>query len=229
MIKCVAFDLDDTLVYLNTSTDEILEKTYAAVDLGTITKLDFIEANQKAFKLLYKAYLNQEILLSQFGVLIWYELLADLNIMPSPRLVADLYGTFFDITLKHLYVQSDANEVLASLKALGLKVCIISNGAFMERLRKLEETELLDKVDLLISSDLAGKDKPASSPFELVLKYLKIEKHEILYVGDNQEEDIIGARNFGIEHLLFAPKTSNSKGINKVATLSEVLNYINKD
>ncbi|SNR87351.1 HAD family hydrolase [Flavobacterium sp. ov086] len=94
--------------------------------------------------------------------------------------------------------------------AEGKSINILSNTGFIKgkSLRKLiSYYELADFISFQIYSDEVGFSKPNKEIFQLVFDQVKeskkIEKSEVLHIGDNSIADYNGAINFGFEaHLL---------------------------
>jgi putative hydrolase of the HAD superfamily len=94
--------------------------------------------------------------------------------------------------------------------AEGKSINILSNTGFIKgkSLRKLiSHYELADFISFQIYSDEVGFSKPNKEIFQLVFDQVKeskkIQKNEILHIGDNSIADYNGAINFGFEaHLL---------------------------
>lgn len=94
--------------------------------------------------------------------------------------------------------------------AEGKSINILSNTGFIKgkSLRKLiTHYELSDFISFQIYSDEVGFSKPNKEIFQLVFdqvqKSKKIQKNEVLHIGDNSIADYNGAINFGFEaHLL---------------------------
>ena len=73
---------------------------------------------------------------------------------------------------------------------------------------KLEGMGLDGYVDFSASSDDVGFLKPDSHCFEYLLYNLKLERNDVLYVGDSYSKDIAGACNAGIDAVLVNVKQS---------------------
>ena len=93
----------------------------------------------------------------------------------------------------------DALPVLAELRAHGLKIGLVSNGA------SDLDTFVADhglEVDAAIGSRAHGKTKPDPTIFRAVLERLGVEPQEAAMVGDSREDDIDGARALGMQAFL---------------------------
>jgi putative hydrolase of the HAD superfamily len=93
----------------------------------------------------------------------------------------------------------DVPDALASLRAAGLSIGLISNSA--RDVREFALHHALD-VDAGISSFHHGRTKPHASIFRAVLDLLGVEPAEAAMVGDTIADDIDGARALGMEAIL---------------------------
>lgn len=126
----------------------------------------------------------------------WDIVLADSGIdlpaekrMEITRLVASSIRSF------QWVLYDDVIPVVESLKNRGYKLGVISN-LYAGR-------GLLDSLlDLEVTADDVGVKKPDTLIFLTALKQAKLAAEEAIYVGDQYEIDILGARKAGIESLL---------------------------
>jgi len=126
----------------------------------------------------------------------WDIVLADSGIdlpgekrMEITRLVARSIRSF------QWVLYDDVIPVVESLKNRGYKLGVISN-LYAGR-------GLLDSLlDLEVTADDVGVKKPDTMIFLTALKRAELAAEEAIYVGDQYEIDILGARKAGIESLL---------------------------
>ncbi|WP_281235115.1 HAD family hydrolase [Flavobacterium gelatinilyticum] len=122
------------------------------------------------------------------------------------------YGHTEELFLEYkpVLIFPDIKKMFQEITNQDKSISILSNTAFIKgaALRKLlEYYELSDYFKFQIYSDEAGFSKPSAAIFQLVLdeisKYKKIEKKEVLHIGDNSIADYNGAIQFGFNaHLL---------------------------
>ena len=99
----------------------------------------------------------------------------------------------------HFELYEDAVPVIATLRAGGLKVGLLSNSA-----RDLGEFVAHHRlaVDAVLTSRDHGKTKPHEAIFLRILELLDVAPDEALMVGDTVEDDIDGALAVGMRALL---------------------------
>ncbi|KRB56395.1 HAD family hydrolase [Flavobacterium sp. Root186] len=129
---------------------------------------------------------------------------------------AERLGEFYQET-EHLFFEYKPDLIFPDIKlqfekmvAEGKSINILSNTGFIKgkSLRKLlSHYELTDSISFQVYSDEVGFSKPNNEIFQLVFDQVnnskKVQKNEILHIGDNSIADYNGAINFGFEaHLL---------------------------
>ena len=121
-----------------------------------------------------------------------------LRIDPSDPRVADSVDAYFSAFVEFCRPVPGTREMLTSLTGL-YRLGLLSNfthaPAAFEILRTLGLTPFFDVV--VISGDV-GYRKPHSRVFQLLAEGLGTERNRIVYVGDDPEPDITGARNAGL-------------------------------
>ena len=198
-IKCIAFDLDDTLWechpviihaehcfydWLNSYYPKITQK-YSSQQLIE-HRIAFMQAQQDNLHDL--TYLRKR----------WMENLADefaydYSYVDSGFEVFWLARnevTFFEGTLNIL-------EGLAKRFSLG----VISNGN-----ADVNHIGIGHLFDFALSSETAGVSKPHPDIFHQALQLSGSQKHETVYVGDDPKRDVLGAHGAGLHAIWFNPK-----------------------
>jgi len=127
-----------------------------------------------------------------------------LDVMPKDWLIDKLVGVWNSNTiLSKLY--DETIEVIEGLKKKKLKLAIISNlPSFSAQV--IEKFNLDKYFDTIILSYDAGILKTNPKMFEQVLKKIKLQRHEVLMVGDSMETDVAGAILAGVKPILLDRK-----------------------
>jgi len=92
-------------------------------------------------------------------------------------------------------------EVLAELKAAGMKLGLLSDFPPDTKLEHLGLSRLWDTV---LCSENIGALKPAALPFEVLAKALGCKPEHILYVGNSSRYDVTGAKQAGMKAALLS-------------------------
>ena len=191
MIKGVIFDLWGTLV--DNGVRSPLYETYKIIR-PRMAYTDFVPKFEQAV-------MTQEFK-SQTEA--FEEGFKALDVMPKDWLIDKLVGVWNSNTiLSKLY--DETIEVLEALKKKKLKLAIISNlPSFSAQV--IEKFNLDKYFDTIILSYDAGILKTNPKMFEQVLKKIKLQRHEVLMVGDSMETDVAGAILAGVKPILLDRK-----------------------
>ena len=93
-------------------------------------------------------------------------------------------------------------ETLIKLKSKGLILGIVSDAPKMQAWLRLAETNISEFFDVVVALEDTGRLKPSRMPFKQAIKKLGFKPEEILFVGDNPERDIKGAKGVGMKTAL---------------------------
>lgn len=110
----------------------------------------------------------------------------------------------------------DAPDFLARLKQQGIKVGVLTNGNHEQQLAKLRRTGLLSYMDAVCSSEQIGYAKPDPRAFRCLARALDLFPKDLIFIGDNPDQDVAGARNAGIRaahinrHVTPAPRLQDA-------------------
>ena len=95
-------------------------------------------------------------------------------------------------------------EFLKECKAHGVRTAIVSNLVASVQIRKIIKLGLAPHIDILVTSEEAGEEKPSPRPFTLALKKLRLPAHRVIFIGDHWKDDMEGARHSGIATVYLA-------------------------
>jgi len=98
----------------------------------------------------------------------------------------------------------EAAKALQRARDMGLTVGVISNSNGSVQ-RALEEAGLAAYLDFVIDSSIVGVSKPDPRIFALGLRAASTAPEETVYIGDSYFVDVVGAREAGLEGVLFDP------------------------
>lgn len=93
----------------------------------------------------------------------------------------------------------EARELLEALYQQGKQLAILTNGEEQHQLMKINQLGLRKWIpaENIFISELIGHAKPKHETFHFVEKKLNLEQAQTVYIGDNFEKDIIGAKQAG--------------------------------
>lgn len=90
------------------------------------------------------------------------------------------------------------DKLLKHLRAVGIKIVIVTNSTIEEQHPKLEYLGLNPLIDVLVISEEVGVPKPQRRIFEVALERTGCMRDEVVMIGDSWPNDIVGAHHMGI-------------------------------
>ena len=198
-IKCIAFDLDDTLwechpviIHAEQCFYDWLSSYYPKITQKYSTqqliehRMAFMQAQQDNLHDL--TYLRKR----------WMENLAD-ELAYDYSYVDSGFEIFWQARNEVTFFEGTLNilEGLAKRFSLG----VISNGN-----ADVNHIGIGHLFDFALSSETAGVSKPHPDIFHQALQLSGSQKHETVYVGDDPKRDVLGAHGAGLHAIWFNPK-----------------------
>ncbi|MFC1454757.1 HAD family hydrolase [Candidatus Undinarchaeota archaeon] len=196
-VKAVAFDLDNTLIDFVKFKEETA-KTAAANMITAGLKTTLPKLKKQIWEV-YDEY-GVEYQRTFTTVLKKYYKIKDPGQFERIKQAA-IIG-YQDTKFQVLRPYDGVEAVLDDLKSRGLKICIVTDASREKAWQRLIITKLDDKFDYVITLDDTTQKKPSSLPFKTLLRKLKLRPEEVLFVGDNPENDIRGAKAVGMKTAL---------------------------
>jgi FMN phosphatase YigB (HAD superfamily)/ribulose-5-phosphate 4-epimerase/fuculose-1-phosphate aldolase len=195
--KGVIFDLDNTIysyeVCHNNALDAVIlflqnnygiNKTYYEIK-------DLYENISKKLKYELKstaASHNKSIYFKQLSELLKLH-------YSNTQILNDLYWkTFFD----NMVCFEGVQDFIAWNKNLGVKIGILTDYETEHQIQKLEKLGIIDYVDVLVTSEEVGIEKPSCQMFQTILRKMKLSPDDVIMIGDDFNKDINGALNMNI-------------------------------
>jgi putative hydrolase of the HAD superfamily len=188
MFKAVLFDLDGTLFDRTTSVTAGLQRQYArfAQDLQGIPQEVYLA---RFLALENRGYVKKTLvypqLAQEFG---WSPALAQ-------TLCDDYYARYHDDCLGF----PGLAQMLADLRALGLKLGLVTNGWAQIQRGVIRALALEPYLDAILISETEGVRKPDARIFQRALARLGVDAAQTLFVGDHPVNDIDGAQQAGMK------------------------------
>ncbi len=203
MIKAVIFDLDDTLYAYEPLDQEAGKRvqTYACQHLN-ISEDTYQEACQFG-RTETKEQLG-DVGASHNRLLYFQKALEFLKVNPIPMSL-QMYEIYWGTFLDNMQLYPGARELINKLHEKGIVIAVCTDLTAHIQHRKIEALGLSGDISYLVTSEEAGKEKPAPEMFELCLRKLGLSANEVCYIGDSYKKDIEGAKACGMQTLWFRP------------------------
>lgn len=221
----IFFDLDHTLWDFERNSQEVLKdllKNHKLQELGIPDYNHFIgtfeTVNSELWNLYNKNKINRDMIRKQRFV----KVLATYKIEDS-ILCEKLSTDYLMMCPQKPHVFPDTFDTLDYLKDKYV-LHILTNGFNDVQYIKLESSKLAPYFTTVVTSDGAGYKKPQASIFAHAIQKADARKEHSIMIGDNLQTDILGARNFGMDHIYFNPGQvkHNASVTYEINTLAEI-------
>jgi len=202
-IKGVFFDLFGTLVY---GTHEAFDALVKEVEIRCNVE-NFWEAFRKEMGEFYSKGIMDAKFQRLHDV---YEGIVERALAKCARKIGSRETRslveFFFSKVVETPTRPEAVEVLKKLRERGLIVGVISNVDTQTLYRVLKGGNLLNLLDVIVSSEEAGAYKPSPVPFREALNRARVTAHQAVHIGD-RARDFIGAKGVGMTTVLIGDES----------------------
>jgi putative hydrolase of the HAD superfamily len=146
------------------------------------------------------------------------------------EIVTDIAKVYRALRNERATVFEGAIETLEELRARGVRLGLMTNGAAQSQRAKIERFGLAGHFEHIVIEGEFGCGKPDRRVFESLLAALRVEPHETWAVGDNIEVDVFGAMNVGIHGIWVdsrgrgLPAVAARRPDRVIASLNELVN-----
>lgn len=96
----------------------------------------------------------------------------------------------------------DVVPLLRTLRERGYRIGLLTNGSEAQQLEKLARTGLDAAFDAVCISEQIGVQKPDPRAFTLLAERLGVDPQACVFVGDDPDKDVRGARRAGMRAVL---------------------------
>lgn len=117
--------------------------------------------------------------------------------------IDEIISVFFSGMKLSAEIYCDTMPVLNQLKENGYTVAALTNlpSSMPDSLFKSDIPQILEIIDLYVSSEICGYRKPNKAGLEYIANYYNIDSKDLIFVGD-EKLDIDTARNSGCTSIL---------------------------
>lgn len=195
-IRWILFDLGGTLIHLNQSDDEILLEQLKKRSLLPQTQICLKKMSSDtsidACSSKTKHILYATDIMSRYGI----------EMCHLGSVISAVEETRQKIHAPSNWIRDEKMiMLLTALKSVGYQIGILSNWdhSFVDFIKYFD---LESYVDEMFYSKALGCEKPNKQIFYKVMRILEITSEEILYIGNEQENDYDAPMSMGIQSLL---------------------------
>lgn len=231
MIKAVFFDLYLTLVRYQPSQEELEAKALKSLGINVTADAlhhPILTANEFIYQQIARRPLSRRSRKETMALYMEYQriVLKEAGIDTEENVVLGLLGIMQQAKMD-LVLFDDVPAALDDLKKRGLKLGLISNIE-KDMTATLDKLSLSSRLDIVVTSQDAGFTKPQPEIFRHALGMAKVRPAEAVYVGDQYQVDIIGAKQAGMKGILLDRDGYYKEKLDcpKVKSLKELAGYL---
>lgn len=200
MIRCAAvgFDLDGTL----------FDHRGAAVDAVDTLVREFDQSPSDELRQLWFAAEDDHFERWRAGLISFQEqrrnrlrvFLSAIGVAVPPRAVEldRLFDCYLSAYRAAWRPYPDVIDQLRALRRDGIAVGVLTNGNHEQQIDKLAVVGIDQLVNVVCTSERIGYQKPDPRAFETLAHDLGVRPSDVVFVGDNPEHDVAGARAAGM-------------------------------
>jgi phosphoglycolate phosphatase len=181
--KCVAFDLDGTLIDSGPDLLDSLNFVLQKNNLNTINSNiigNLVGSGAEAMIRRGYAYLNKKL---------------DEKIIPE--LINQFLEYYESNCTKKTKLYPNILDILKSLQEKEIKICICTNKRQYLAKKIIKELQINDFFDVIVGSQKSVQLKPSTEMLEIFLKKLLLKPKDVIFIGDSTN-DIIPANILGM-------------------------------
>ena len=212
----VIFDLDNTLIQSKKGARQGL-KTVAKIFVKRLNREGFHYSEESLFRRLRLIDLEMHGRKFLYNRDFWWEtLLREIRAHGiSPSWIRQTTLRYWQTYAKSSPLFSDTMTTIRRLKKAGYRIAMVSDsdgtpGMKMRRIRRQPFLKYLETI--VVSGEDTPNVKPSKAPFKLVAKKLGLRPVDCVYIADNPNTDIEGAKGAGM--LMILIKRRGPKGGN---------------
>lgn len=202
MIKAVIFDIDNTLYDFDHANLCAMEtvREYCRRSFG-LEETQFQEYYQKAWNMAMERVGSDTAAIH--NRLIRFQCMMELLDQPVFPHAKALSCGYWDAVLDHTKPFPGIVELFQNLKAKQIRIGVGTDMTAYIQYRKLEALGLSSHVDMVVTSEEAGVEKPHPKFFGLCVEKAGCLAEECVFIGDSMKKDVNGALAAGLQGILY--------------------------
>ncbi len=204
----IFFDMDDTIWDFSRASYQALQKVFEIYELDKY--FDSFEEFHNIFeginKELWEQYRKNEVKRDTVAVVRFIYTL-ERKTRDFPMMLAQrMSDSYLAYTVEDAYLEPFAHETIRYLKQKGYRIHILSDGFFEVQIMKIKMAKIASFVSHLISAEEVGVLKPDPRIFEYAIEKANTTKDKSIFVGNDYENDVLGAHNAGLDQVFYNKK-----------------------
>ncbi len=226
----IFFDLDHTLWDFEANSDRAYRQLFKEKSVS-FSPEEFFRIYHPVNEKLWEQYSRKEISKEEVKYRRLKETLTQLNIHLSDAEIMQWAERYLELLPGGTALFPGTKEILSFLKGK-YRLHLLTNGFLEVQHKKIKNAGLDIYFETVTVSEETGELKPHPAVFAHALKKAGTVAHLSVMVGDNLRADILGAKNIGMDAILFDPHQKSGLPETVAPTihrLDELLNIFGKE
>ena len=196
-MKAVIFDIDNTLYSFDTVNHYGMQAVNAyCASLTGLGEAQLTDYYNKAWRMAARRIGTDTAAIH--NRMIRFQCMMELMGQPLFPHVRNLYDLYWNTLLDHMEPSEGIVPFIRALKDLGLRTGIGTDMTAYIQYRKLEALGLAPYIDIIVTSEEAGVEKPHPDFFQLCVEKAGCRPEECAFIGDHLEKDVNGSSACGL-------------------------------
>jgi putative hydrolase of the HAD superfamily len=234
VIKAIFFDWFNTLAHYQPPREELESQALKELGFAVSPKVlstgvylgdKYLYEENARIPIRQRSREEQNKLYTRFHRII----LKEAGITADDDIVSRLLFRMLELNNKMTFVLfDDVSTTLKTLKEKKLKLGLLTNLQ-TEVDSMCRNLGIADYLDFTVTSAEVGADKPQPPIFLKALELARVQAGEAIHVGDQYQNDVLGARGVGISPILLdrADYYADVTDCPRIRSLTEVSKYLN--
>lgn len=225
MKKTIIFDIDHTLYNYDKVHPYALNKVFQKIQKITGTEISLLEIIYDISKKEVHRQLSG-MAASHNKELQFQKMFEHLHQTVEPKIILDLYNIYRKNFLKKMKLDDWVLDFLSDLKKRKINIGIVTDLTAYIQLQKMEALWISDYIDVLVTSEEAGIEKPHPSIFLLATHKLGVLAKDCVMVWDNIIKDVEWSQSLGMTGIWINRNDLDSGWINPRYTVKNTSEMI---
>lgn len=135
--------------------------------------------------------------------------------------ILELNDLYSECLLEHVTL---FEGVIRFLDQNRLPIVVVSNHSLQDQMKKIVRLGVEKYLDLIVTSEEAGSEKPFPEPYLLALSRLKLQPKDCIKIGSNYATDCVGASKIGMDSIWFN-RSGHSRQLQSSPLIVELTNF----
>lgn len=211
-MKAILFDIDDTLYNYEEVHKYALNKVFFKISKLLDKKISLLEIIYDISKKEIYRQLNWTAACHN-KELQFQRMFEHLNKTVEPKIILDLYKIYWKAFFRKIQLDTWILDILKYFKKNNIKIWIVTDLTAYIQLQKIEKLWISDYIDVLVTSEEAGVEKPNPSIFLLAANKLGVLAKDCIMIWDNIIKDIEWSQALGMQWIWINRNNSDNKWI----------------